>query len=329
MEKYLRKCLDSLVVDYNVLFDKLEVLVVNDGSRDSSSAIAHEYQDNYPNVFRVIDKENGNYGSCVNCGLKEANGKYIKILDADDSFDTRNFEEFLLLLAGVDVDLIISDFDIVSESGKIKRSFTYHLKPMVKGDFLDYVSTLKNIQMHAVTYKCENLKRINYFQTEGVSYTDLEWIFFPMTTVKTICYFNKVVYKYLVGRSGQTVDYSVYHRRVLDRVKGTKTMIAEFKKDYLSIYKEYLEGKILGRLNGIYLSYLVVNREDSNMYEFDKYIEAELGGTIYEKMNEMNVAKFIIYRYIRRWRNTNMLPPYYITSIYLIIKRIQIFLARF
>lgn len=85
MERYLRYCLDSLCVGRGS--DALEVLVINDGSTDSSSAIAHEYEQKSPGIFRVIDKENGNYGSCVNRGLTEAKGKYIKILDADDSFD--------------------------------------------------------------------------------------------------------------------------------------------------------------------------------------------------------------------------------------------------
>ena len=57
MEKYLRRCLDSLIIDEEGM-KQLEVLVINDGSKDSSSQIAHEYQDKYPDTFRVIDKEN-------------------------------------------------------------------------------------------------------------------------------------------------------------------------------------------------------------------------------------------------------------------------------
>ena len=83
MENYLHKCLDSLLVEDKNLRDALEVLVIIDGSKDRSSEIGHEYEEKYPGVFRVIDKENGNYGSCINRGLKEATGKYVKILDAN------------------------------------------------------------------------------------------------------------------------------------------------------------------------------------------------------------------------------------------------------
>mgnify|MGYP002624493917 CR=1 FL=1 len=80
MDRYLERCLDSLILP-EMLMERLEVLVVNDGSKDKSSEIAHSYEKKYPQTFRVIDKENGNYGSCVNRGLKEATGKYIKNLD--------------------------------------------------------------------------------------------------------------------------------------------------------------------------------------------------------------------------------------------------------
>ena len=98
MEKLLDKCLTSLIVNDKELMNQLEVLVVIDGAKDRSSEIAHSYEIKFPNTFRVIDKENGNYGSCVNRGLNEALGKYIKILDADDWFDSKGFKEYLLFL---------------------------------------------------------------------------------------------------------------------------------------------------------------------------------------------------------------------------------------
>lgn len=84
MEKYLDKCLASLIIEDKELMRQLEVLVVIDGAKDRSSEIAHTYQNRFADTFRVIDKENGNYGSCINRGLKEATGRYVKVLDADD-----------------------------------------------------------------------------------------------------------------------------------------------------------------------------------------------------------------------------------------------------
>ena len=72
MEAYLDKCLTSLIIDG---MERVEVVVVNDGSRDSSLAIAQSYAEKYPESFVVIDKPNGNYGSCINAGLYRATGK--------------------------------------------------------------------------------------------------------------------------------------------------------------------------------------------------------------------------------------------------------------
>ena len=107
MENYLESCLNSLLTDNMAL---IEVLVINDGSKDSSYDIAHRYETKNPVVFVVIDKGNGNYGACVNVGLRRATGKYIKVLDADDCFNTRVFEAYLNDMKKCDTDMVISDY---------------------------------------------------------------------------------------------------------------------------------------------------------------------------------------------------------------------------
>ena len=97
MEEYLAKCCESVVVAPE-LMERLEVLVVNDGSTDGTSEIAHVFERRYPGSFRVIDKQNGHYGSCVNRGLAEAKGEFVKLLDADDTYDKAEFERHLKFL---------------------------------------------------------------------------------------------------------------------------------------------------------------------------------------------------------------------------------------
>ena len=212
MQNYLHRCLDSLLLPDKQM-EQLEVLVVNDGSKDNSSAIAHEYEANYPNTFCVIDKENGNYGSCVNRGLKEATGKYIKVLDADDWFDTMNFEKYLRFLDTTDVDLVLSDFDNVSEDGTVQKTHSYNI-PEGQWRISELGDALYDMWMHAVTYRRAIFEGLNYHQTEGISYTDQEWIFLPMSRVKSLCGYPHVVYKYLVGREGQTVDPKVFAKNI-------------------------------------------------------------------------------------------------------------------
>ena len=177
MEKYLHRCLDSLIIDEEGM-KQLEVLVINDGSKDSSSQIAHEYQDKYPDTYRVIDKENGNYGSCINRGLKEATGKYVKVLDADDWFDNKSFAKYVVYLNSIDCDMILTSFNRVDSDGNIIKSTIWEINEnnMFPVEYLPLV----NIEMHAITYKTELLHSINYCQTEGISYTDTEWSIIPL-----------------------------------------------------------------------------------------------------------------------------------------------------
>ena len=83
VEPYIDKCLSSLIVPEEQL-PLLEVIVVNDGTPDRSADMAREYEKRHPDVFRVIDKENGGHGSAWNRGVKEATGKYLRFLDSDD-----------------------------------------------------------------------------------------------------------------------------------------------------------------------------------------------------------------------------------------------------
>lgn len=154
MEKYLRQCLDSLLCD---AMEMLEVIVINDGSKDSSSAIAHEYEANYPGMFRVIDKKNGNYGSCINRGLKEVTGKYVKVLDADDMFERSLLDKFLNLLKTVDADVVVNDFNTYREGdGKRLNSYSLpndHLLPIT-----EIFATKSFVPMHSITYRCSIFK---------------------------------------------------------------------------------------------------------------------------------------------------------------------------
>ena len=133
MESYLRRCLDSLIVSDKKM-ERVEVMVINDGSKDSSSQIAHEYEAKYPLTFRVIDKKNGNYGSCINCGLRFATGRYVKVLDADDYFNRVAFESYFYYLLTVDVDLVITDYNIVDDSGSVTEVCKFNL-PQNNGKF--------------------------------------------------------------------------------------------------------------------------------------------------------------------------------------------------
>lgn len=308
MEKYLDKCLTSLIVDDANLMHQLEIIVVIDGAKDRSSEIAHGYQERYPETFVVIDKENGNYGSCVNRGLKEANGKYIKILDADDSFDTPCFEKFLNILLKTDTDLVINNYTIVNEKGAFVSKHNRDIKEnkqYVQKDILPYL-TDNYLAMHEVTYKVSLLRDNNYIQTEGISYTDQEWVLFPVAWAKTVSYINENIYLYLVGREGQTVSSSIASRSVghsVVRIKNTIALYNKYQnKDELSGY--YIKKRIVSEAERVYLRYIYMGRKVLDMKElmaFDKELK-EMNTDIYTALENEKLAGFIPFYYIAKWR---------------------------
>jgi len=249
MEKYLHRCLDSIILEGEEQFKQLEVLVVNDGSKDSSSAIAHDYEKKYPGIIRIIDKENGNYGSCFNRGLKEASGKYIKLLDADDYYNTDELEKYLIELSGTDADIVFSSFNIVDETGKVTSSMDIPTENKGKSMSFDECSLFDKlpsnlVAMHAIGIKRENLINNSYFQQEGISYTDTEYSFFGILYANTVYFSSSCLYQYYVGREGQTVsidaqikhtnDYVLILNRLLDVLIEQKSSLAKYKIEVLA-----------------------------------------------------------------------------------------------
>ena len=326
MEKYLRACLQSLIIENSDLQKQLEVLVVNDGSKDNSLEIAEEFSKLNPDVFRVIDKKNGNYGSCVNRGLKEATGKYVKILDADDSFDSNGLRELVIVLSNVDVDMLLSDYVTVREDGTVTGNYKFQIPSNTILRAADYIDCFNRIQMHAVVYRLENLRKINYIQTEGISYTDQEWVFIPLTTIRTFYYLDTVVYKYLVGRSGQTVELGTYHKRVSDRVKMVRNIVAlfvQFKNDNKSgIYDSFLTKRATELIHSIYLSYVIVNRDSAGAGDFDNFLKTS-STELYGLCDNLIVYKFLPFKYIAYWRTRGMLPPKLLSNAYRWLKSIR------
>lgn len=309
MEKYLDKCLSSLIVDDSELLLRLEVLVVIDGAKDHSSEIAHRYQELYPQTFVVIDKENGNYGSCINRGLKEARGKYIKILDADDSFNTISFERYLKSLLNSDVDLVINNYTIVNENGLSVSKHHRDLKDFVvynNDDILPYLSS-SYLVMHEVAYRVSMLRDNNYTQTEGISYTDQEWVLFPIAWSKSILYIDENIYLYLIGREGQTVSANAALKNISHfeiRIANTISLYNSFPNK-TDLSGQYLRKRIISESERVYLRYIFIGRrivDENGLFIFDKKIK-ELNHDIYNALNDEKLMGIFPIYHIREWRN--------------------------
>jgi glycosyltransferase involved in cell wall biosynthesis len=235
-EEYLDKCLGSLVVSRE-LMDILEVLVVIDGSKDNSIVIARKYEMNYPNTFRVIDKENGGHGSCCNVGISEAKGKYIHFLDSDDWFDNQ-FSSYLMNLKDERADVVFTKRmeEYICEKRRVLHEF--------KGVKYDNNYPLESLQnagfafsIHEVSYSVDLFRMYNVHFREKVSYDDALFSVAGFLGVKKIAFYDMVLYHYLIGRPGQSWDPIVISKHFNDRVLAICDCFNLYEKSINSISK--------------------------------------------------------------------------------------------
>ncbi len=221
VEKYLEDCLNSFVSkEWN---NQLEVLVIIDGSPDNSLSIAKEYVRKYPNIFRVINKENGGLGSAVNSAIKNAKGKYYKWLDGDDMMSPSGLQGLVKAASHSDADLIVSPYITFDDaSGE-----TFEQMKVWWSDKVDYVShsldglvNMENrIPMHALCTRIDLLKKNGFRLPDRRYYVDIEYVVFCLKYAKTVLFLDKPVYLYRLGLDSQSVSINGYRKYFDDHEK--------------------------------------------------------------------------------------------------------------
>ena len=314
METYLPKCLGSLVIDDKALLQKLDIIIVNDGSKDRTSEIAHGFAEDFPGVFRVIDKPNGHYGSCINAALKVTVGLYVKVLDADDYVDRKNFCDFVRFISdeydrGRVYDLLVTDYDDVDTGGAVIRESKYGFPEGDGHTLYDVPKRMPRFTTHSVVYLLENIKGLGYSQKEGVPYTDTQWIIEPMVMVSSVRYLPLCVTKYLIGRDGQTMEYKTYMAQF--------HIVADIAKDMLSRYKSlmsickpsasrYYQKELLRLICSVYYRALYGHKEGClckiNICAFDSALKETPDLYVMSDKLDLPVMGGIGFKFIKEWR---------------------------
>ncbi len=319
MAALLPRCLDSLVAAQHA--DLLDVLVVNDGSKDDSSAVGHRYEAQHPDVVRVIDKPNGNYGSTINAALPLAEGKYVKVLDSDDWFDTTALDEMLCCLEKQDADMVITHFTQLGANGsrEVVRYNTMGREPYTYGQVYELDNVLKDkyirfFLMHALTYRTDLLRRIGYHQTEGISYTDTEWSSLPVFHAQTILFLDLNVYQYNLDRAGQTMAPEVLIKSLPQIEKVTDSMLDYYRAhrgELTPIRAAFMKQYFENRMRILYQLYLFdMPRSDFRAADLQR-LDDKLTGICTEldlhphlyPVNKLLRIDYIAYwhRHHRRW----------------------------
>lgn len=214
--------------------DEVEIIIVNDGSKDKTSQIAHEYMDKYPDIIKVIDKENGGHGDAVNAGLANASGKYFKVVDSDDWVDEEALHKILMLLRHLEeddeqIDMLISNY--VYEKVGVTHKKCIHYRNVLpqdevfRWDDIGHFRLDQYILMHSVIYRTDMLKLSQMRLPKHTFYVDNIYVYYPLPHVRRIYYLDVDFYRYFIGREDQSVNEKVMIARVDQQIFVTKTMI--------------------------------------------------------------------------------------------------------
>lgn len=229
-EGYMRNCIESLLPGG----EEVEIIIVNDGSKDGTAAIADEYAAKYPTIVKAVHQENGGHGEAVNAGLRNATGLYYKVVDSDDWVNQEAYMKILETLAklvksGDMVDMFISNYVYEKEGKKRKRVIQYRSAfPTDRVFTWDDVKSFhvgQYILMHSVIYRTQMLKDCALELPKHTFYVDNIYVYHPLPYVKKMYYLDVNFYRYYIGREGQSVQEKVMIGRIDQQLRVTKIII--------------------------------------------------------------------------------------------------------
>ncbi len=210
-QDYMKKCIESLLTGG----EDVEIVIVNDGSKDQTLTIAREYEAKYPTIVRVVDKENGGHGSGVNAGLALASGLYYKVVDSDDWVDEEAYQTLLSTIKehakeGTSPDLYVVNY-VYEHSADNTRHFSRYNKKFPVGTFCSWNGIKKfrislMLLMHALVYKTSVLKESGLRLPEHTFYVDDIVSYDPLPFTRKLYYLNVDFYRYFIGRADQSVN---------------------------------------------------------------------------------------------------------------------------
>lgn len=257
-EKFLDKCLSSFVCDE--VMDKIEVIIVNDGSSDSTREIAEGYQTRYPQVFKVISQENKGHGGALNTGLAAAKGRYLKVVDADDWVETQNLPQYVARLEECEADVVLTHhYTRNILSGEVKKWKSYPEKFYADYNFAQIMTNWKSfdrsLTFHGITYRADFYRKNCIQLSEHLFYEDHEYATIPCCYAKSVMPFDMFIYNYRIG----DVTQSVSDKNQLKRISHTAGVLDRLAKEYKNLS---LSEKSAGRryycmkAQGLLLSYI-------------------------------------------------------------------------
>ena len=257
-ESYMKNCIESLLPGG----EDVEILVVDDGSKDGTAAIADQYEAAYPGIVRAIHQENGGHGEAVNAGLRHATGMFYKVVDSDDWVAPDAYKKIIAFLKEAaceeePLDALFSNYVYEKQGAKHKKVIEYR-SVLPQNQYFSWEDIGKfgasqNILMHSVIYRTQMLRDCEFVLPKHTFYVDNIFVYWPLPYLKKMYYMDVDFYRYFIGREDQSVNEKVMMGRIDQQIRVNRIMIDIYAKHEGSFSSKKLEEYMLHYLSSIQL----------------------------------------------------------------------------
>ena len=256
-QDYMDHCIQTLLEGG----EDVEIILVDDGSKDGTGAIADRYAAEHPSIVRVIHQENGGHGEGVNQGIRHATGLYYKVVDSDDWADVDALRKVIEKLREFSrmpepVDLLVCNYVYEHVADQTRKVIRYaNVFPQGRVFTWEEIGRFRPSQyllMHSVFYRTQLLRDCGLELPKHTFYVDNIFVYQPLPFVKTLYYMDLDFYRYFIGRADQSVNEQVMVRRVDQQVRVTRLMI-----DAHDLRKVSAQHRRLGRYMFNYLAMMM------------------------------------------------------------------------
>jgi len=279
----MRHIIDNLVA----VGEDIEVIIVNDGSKDDTGKIADEYEKKYPTIVKAIQKENGGHGSGVMAGIRNGTGLYYKVVDSDDWVETKDVITMLDLIKKhleekEEVDLYISNY--VYEHASDNTSYQMHYRQCLPVDKIFTWDDMKHVKlstiflMHSLMFRLDVLKESKMELPNHTFYVDDIYAYIPLPYVKKIYYNDLDFYHYFIGRADQSINFGTMCKRFDQQMRVFEIIFNEFSLEKLKTFPKPLYKymfKWVMTIMAITVMTIIGTKEDKPMrkVEYKKFLK--------------------------------------------------------
>lgn len=292
----IRENLDSFV--QSGVLDELQIIVTDDGSRDSTPDIVEEYCKKYPHSIFLVRQPNAGPGSTVNRGIEHAAGKYFRMVDGDDWVDPRALKSLVSVLAKTDADMILCPYTMIDAKTGAKREVP--LEGLEFGAEIPFekIASL-DLAMHNVIYKTSILQE-NKIRLNSGFYTDMQYLVFPSIYVRSVLPLKNNLYQYRISLDGQSMSYPSMQKNIKQHEAVLFSLIGLYENclhsgkcdvPHLSFLRQRAV-KMSGTHMAILLSFPPEKTRKMNFYAF-RHLLSEKSEGVYEDFCRFRTARVL------------------------------------